>query len=416
MRLPSPAELVNRARELYRSAEKTLARRAGARALLAVPRTTRFALRSLFGNVGPEGDSRPPSPSLLAHVAMDETILAVAMAPNRFPRRAEYQRVSVELAEARELFADRGWLADPALYHVDPPPLRGGIVTTRGWAMGLPYEQIHFESGFEPRPEEPGAARWDEVRPNHTAVATVLRHPDGPRPWVVALHGFAMGYPFMDFVGLRAGHLHRKLGLNVVLPVLPMHGPRKVTRLGGEQFLSFDLMNTVHGLAQSVWDVRRIVSWIEAQEPEGIGLYGISLGGLAAALLAGLAGPFSFVMVGVPVSDFAALLKSHSPHHIRLRSIEHNILGGPAETVHRVVCPLQFEPHVAADRRFIFAGVGDRLAPPMQATALWQRWGRPRIAWYPGNHVGYLWSSQVRSFLDQSLADAGFLAPAYAGR
>src|SRR5579871_5470197 len=399
MSLPTPAAMVTRARALYRSAEKSLARQAGARALLAAPRTVRFALRSLFGDASPGGEARSvtPTPSLLAHVAMDETILAVAMAPNRFPRRAEYERVAAEVAEARELFSDRGWLADPASYHKDPPPLRGGVVTTRGWALGLPYERIHFESGFEARPEEPGAGRWAEVRPNQTAVATVLRHPDGPRPWVVALHGFGMGYPFMDFVGLRAGYLHRRLGLNVVLPVLPMHGPRKVTRLGGEQFLSFDLMNAVHGLAQSVWDVRRIVSWIEKQEPSGIGLYGVSLGGLAAALVAGLAGPFSFVMVGVPVSDFAALLKAHSPHHVRLRSIEHQILGGPAETVHRVVCPLQFEPHVAEDRRFIFAGLGDRLAPPTQATALWQRWGRPRIAWYPGNHVGYLWSGQVRS-------------------
>src|SRR5579871_5470196 len=176
MSLPTPAAMVTRARALYRSAEKSLARQAGARALLAAPRTVRFALRSLFGDASPGGEARSvtPTPSLLAHVAMDETILAVAMAPNRFPRRAEYERVAAEVAEARELFSDRGWLADPASYHKDPPPLRGGVVTTRGWALGLPYERIHFESGFEARPEEPGAGRWAEVRPNQTAVATVL--------------------------------------------------------------------------------------------------------------------------------------------------------------------------------------------------------------------------------------------------
>ena len=45
-----------------------------------------------------------------------------------------------------------------------------------------------------------------------------------------------------------------------------------------------------------------------------------------------------------------------------------------------------------------------------QAHLLWQHWDEPEIAWYGGNHVGYLWSRQVTAFLDQSLRSSGFQA------
>ena len=405
---PSGPSCLDGVRRLYRRTGSFVARRAAARALLAVPRTTRFAVASLVGRDGGATPAPPLSPLLLAHVAMDETILALAMAPNRFPRRADYERVSAEVGAARELFAARGWLDDPASYHRVPPPLTGEIALTNGWAMGLPYQQLHFESGFAPRAEEPGADRWSAFTANRTAVATVVRHRDGPRPWLVCLHGFAMGYPFMDFVGLQTERLHHELGLNLVLPVLPLHGPRKATALGGEQFIGFDLMKAVHGLTQTVWDVRRILSWVRMQEPTAVGLYGVSLGALSAALVAGLADPLDCIVAGIPVSDFPALLHAHSPHHVRMRSMEHEILGGTADEVYRVVGPLQFTPKVPIDRRYIFAGVGDRLAPATQATALWRHWREPRIAWYPGNHVGYLWSRNVARFLGDVLTEAGF--------
>jgi hypothetical protein len=339
---------------------------------------------------------------------MDETILAVAMAPNRFPRRADYERVSAEIDAARRLFAARGWLADAASYHRAPPPLTDGITVTQGWAMGLPYQQLHFESSYVPWPEEPGAERWLDYAANRTAVATVVRHDDGPRPWLVCLHGFAMGFPFTDFVGLQTARLHRDLGLNLVLPVLPLHGPRRVTPVGGEPFLGFDLMNAVHGLAQTIWDVRRILSWIHMQEPAAVGLYGVSLGALCAALVAGLADGLDCVIAGIPVVDFPALLHAHSPHHVRMRSLELHILGGPAEEVYRVVSPLQFEPRIPTERRFIFAGIGDRLARAEQGRMLWEHWGQPSIVWYPGNHVGYLWSREVTRFLRESLVQSNF--------
>ena len=74
-----------------------------------------------------------------------------------------------------------------------------------------------------------------------------------------------------------------------------------------------------------------------------------------------------------------------------------------------MVSPLAFAPKVPEGRRFIFAGLGDRMAPPDQALALWRHWDEPEISWYAGNHVGYLWSRQVTTFVNDSLAASGFV-------
>ena len=223
---------------------------------------------------------------------------------------------------------------------------------------------------------------------------------------MIAVHGFCMGFPFMDFPGLHAPRLHHELGVNVALPVLPLHGARRVTRVSGEPFLSFELMNAVHGLTQAVWDVRRLIGWIRSQGATSISLFGVSLGGYTVALLAGLEPGLDGVVAGIPVADFPGLFHAHSPRHIRVRAIEHRIMGGTAENVYRVVSPLCFDPLVAPDRRYIFAGYGDRLATPGQARRLAEHWGDPVVSWYAGNHVGYMWSGQVTAFVEASLAEA----------
>ena len=390
-----------------------LNRRAMVRATRAVPRTLHFVGNTLWRGEVSESVTAPHlSVGLAAQVAIDEALLAVAMAPNRFPLPSDYGRVAGELADAEAMYTERGWVDDPSTYHRDPPPLRDDDLTTsHGWALGQGYDRVSWESGFAPHEGEPGSARWMGFGPNATATAALLRHDDPTRPWVVGVHGFCMGFPFMDFPGLHAGRLHHDLGLNVALPALPLHGPRRVTRVSGEPFLSFELMNAVHGLTQAVWDLRRLISWIRSQGATSISLFGVSLGGYTVSLLAGIEPGLDGVVAGIPVADFPGLFHGHSPRHIRVRAIEHRIMGGTADNVYRVVSPLCFDSRVAADRRYIFAGYGDRLATPDQARRLAEHWGDPTVSWYAGNHVGYLWSRQVTEFVEASLAEAAGITP-----
>lgn len=389
---------------LLQRLEKQLARYPLARATTAIPRTGRWAVDAAITEAGriPGAPQVRMSAAILAQVAMDETIIALAQGPNRSPHRADYTRVATELSTARRLYDTRGWLDDPRSYHRDPPDLVD-VSRRRGWALGECYQRIMWPSGYEPHAEEPGAERWAAFEANRTAAAWVMEHPGDPRPWLVAIHGFGTGATFADLITFRAAHIHHDLGWNVAAIVLPVHGSRRPSRLGGEDFLSFDMMNAVHAISQSVWDIRRLISWVRTREPTAMAMYGVSLGGYLASLTSCFVGDLDAVIAGIPVTDFPALLGHQAPAHVRRRAAEHGILHGNAEIVHRVVSPLAMDPLVPKERRFIFAGLGDRMAVPAQAHALWEHWDQPTISWFPGNHVGYLWSAKVGSFVDSVL-------------
>ena len=112
-----PAEVVPGGITLLRRLERQLARWPLARVSTVGPRTGRWAIETLGTEAGriPGAPEIRMSASLVAHVAMDEAIMALVQGPKRFPRRADYERVAAELSEARERYGSRGWRDDPRL-------------------------------------------------------------------------------------------------------------------------------------------------------------------------------------------------------------------------------------------------------------------------------------------------------------
>jgi hypothetical protein len=75
----------------------------------------------------------------------------------------------------------------------------------------------------------------------------------------------------------------------------------------------------------------------------------------------------------------------------------------------RPVSPLALEPVVPHDRRAIFAGVVDRVVPPVQAHSLWRHWEEPRIGWYQGAHQRFIRAPEGRKVLEDTLRTANML-------
>lgn len=160
-----------------------------------------------------------------------------------------------------------GWFEDPASYHQDPPPLERPEIHYQE-RRGRNIECLTFESLYEPHTGEPGRERWLGYEKNRTVHAWVLRHDDDEeRPWLVCVHGIRMGTLGKSLTRFRPEYLHEELGLNLLMPVLPLHGPRDTGLVSGERTLSGDVMDTLHTGAQAVWDLRRLVSW--PRETEG---------------------------------------------------------------------------------------------------------------------------------------------------
>ncbi len=376
-------------------------------------------VRAWFRRLRPPPDretpSTPPSLALAGQAAIDELVLAVMRLARRWPPPEEIERVEHEAMAAIEMFRAHGWLDDPASYHVHPPPLERHDVTLRKARSGaIRYTVMSFDSGYEPHPGEPGRERWLSDRENRAAYVWMLRHEE-PRPWLVCVHGAAMGQATSDLRVFRAAWLHTMLGLNVALPIQPRHGPRRAGLPIGVGFPDEDLMDNVHAVAQSIWDIRRLLHWIrETQAGDHIGVQGLSLGGYTVALLAGIESDLSCVILGIPAVDFAALMEQHSPKRFRFDSRLER-LTTLASQVHWVISPLAFAPRVPYDRRFIYAGLADRLIHPVQQIdALWRHWDEPAIKWLPGGHVGTFLSRSAHEFLERSLRSSDML-PATAG-
>jgi hypothetical protein len=359
----------------------------------------------------PEGVPQPEMGLGLAARAAEDELSMCAIVLTTWPLTVGTRAASIgrELDEALALFEDRGWLEDPAGYHRTPPPLEGpepGGLRHREEG----FEHLVFESGYEPRPEEPGRERWLSYARNRTAHAWTLRHPGGPRPWMVCLHGIRMGSPRTDLALFQPDYLYRELGLNLLFPVLPIHGPRRVGPVSGDRILAGDVMDTIHAGAQAMWDARRLVGWLRrAEAAPAVGVLGHSLGGYAAALLAGLEGGTDCVVVGNPAVDPSHLFwrnaLSLATRYLKTAGVTEDRMDAAL----RVVSPLAFTPFPARERRSIFAGVADRVTPPVEARVLWEHWERPRIAWYRGTHRGFLKAPEGRKALEETLRAAGMV-------
>ena len=158
------------------------------------------------------------------------------------------------------MFQEHGWLDDPASYHDVPPPLTD-VALRKARSGTIRYTVMSFDSGYSPHEGEPGHERWLADRENQTVYVWMLRHPE-PRPWIICVHGAAMGQAGSDLRVFRAAWLHTVLGLNVALPIQPRHGPRRAGLPIGVGFPNHDLMDTVHAVTQSAWDIRRLIGWI----------------------------------------------------------------------------------------------------------------------------------------------------------
>jgi hypothetical protein len=140
-----------------------------------------------------------------------------------------------------------------------------------------------------------------------------------------------------------------------------------------------------------------------------IGALGHSLGGYAVSLLASLEEDLDCVVAGNPAVDPSRLFWNNAlavaTHSLSAEGIREETI----RALLRPVSPLALEPKVPHERRAIFAGIVDRVIPPVQAHSLWRHWDEPRIAWYQGAHQRFIRSSEGREILEETLRTAGML-------
>ena len=334
----------------------------------------------------PEPVAPGVSPGLLAAAACDEAGRVAAEVTARLFGRWSMVDASGVLGSAVARYRERGWIEEPWRAHPEPPPLDAPSVDMRH-VRGLgACEHVRFESGYEPY--DPEVRDWYlDLEPNRSAHAFVWRHSGSPRPTVICLHGYLMGQVAFDARAFDVRRLHQELGLDVAMAILPLHGPRSIGRWSGAGL--FDghplVMNAM--LGHAIWDVRRLCDWLRATGVPALGLYGMSLGGYLAALLASLEDDIACVVPTLPVSCFGSLIWRDFDDRERRAHAAAGIDEALLEDLFAPNAPLRMQARVPMRGRLVVAAAADRVCPPSQALALWEHWGRPDIWWSPCSHL-----------------------------
>ena len=172
---------------------------------------------------------------------------------------------------------------------------------------------------------------------------------------------------------------------------------------------SADVLDTVHGLTQAVWDVRQLLAHLPRRTEQPIGLMGLSLGGLVSAIVASIDEPHAVLLL-VPAVDLPTLMPDATAAVGGMDVPPTPSSLAQAQAAVRAVSPLRLTPRVPRDRRFIVAGTLDRFArPTSQAIALWRHWDEPALHWYHGGHVSLFWARGLQAAIDAQLRAVGLV-------
>jgi pimeloyl-ACP methyl ester carboxylesterase len=295
--------------------------------------------------------------------------------------------------ESMEFYAELAALKDPAVSF--PAPTEVPRIYSRPanplaeWIANGRVHNIKFNSSFEPiNPVMRDS--WRKLERNNVVHAQHWRHDDGPHPTLCVIHGF-MGSPYL-FNGLffSLPWFYRS-GYDVLLYTLPFHGARaeKHSPFSGYGYFAHGLTGLAEVMAQAVYDFRSVIDYLESTGVDKIALTGISLGGYTSALIAAIDDRLQAVIPNVPVVSIEAEMDSWFPAN-KLFALGRLLAGfslddfAAASAYHS---PLNYAPLIPKDRRLIITGLGDRLAPPEQAEALWHHWDHCDLHWFPGNHI-----------------------------
>jgi len=281
--------------------------------------------------------------------------------------------------------------------HADPKPLR--VTSLRrgrlpGFGAGLAYERMTFEHD----PALPKTLEADGLGGPVRAVVHLCRHRDGPRPWLIWVHGAGQGRT-EDLLLSRIGRIHHKLGFNVAMPVQPGHGCR---RREWPAYPDMDPLGNVAGMMRAVSEVRAVVRWAQLQATAVV-VSGISMGTPVAALVSHLERQIDAVALYTPILGLNAMIARHLGRWGPSRNGFRELLGSPeVSKLTSVIDPLAVDPAPPPHRRLIVGAWHDRMAMREPTIALQERWGG-QLYWYDGSHVGHVFSRRVQRVTERFL-------------
>ncbi len=206
-----------------------------------------------------------------------------------------------------------------------------------------------------------------------------------PGPAVIVLHilggDFQLARVFCNLMAQR--------GTAALLLKMPYYGPRR-EGCEGRRMVAADAEDAVAGMTQAVLDIRRAATWLaERPEVDGeqLGVMGISMGGITAALAAGVEPRLKNVCLLLAGGDLARLAaESTELEDERQRWVREGRSTEDFGERMAPVDPLTYAANLRGRRVLMLNARDDTVVPRGCAESLWKAAGEPEIEWFPGGH------------------------------
>lgn len=206
----------------------------------------------------------------------------------------------------------------------------------------------------------------------------------GKYPAVVVLHILGGDFDLMRLYCRTFAH-H---GVCALFLKMPYYGPRRPPAM--QRMVSPDPNQTVERMTQAVLDIRRATAWLgEQEEVDGdrLGVFGISLGGITAALAASAEPRLHNVFLMLAGADLR--LANWEARELKPAIEQWRAQGGTRETLCRELLPIDpvsYPEQLQRRNVQMLSCRFDEVIPPACGTALWETCGKPSIEWLDAGH------------------------------
>jgi len=208
----------------------------------------------------------------------------------------------------------------------------------------------------------------------------------GKHPGVVVLHILGGDFELSRLFCRALAHQ----GCDALFLKMPYYGPRQEPH-SAARMVSSDPHETVRGMTQAVLDVRRATAWLASRpdvDPSRLGIMGISLGGITAALSATAEPRLERVCLILAGGDIG-LVAWETPKMAPVR--QKWVAGGGTRDslmeLMKTVDPVTYGSNVRGRKILMFNAKQDEVIPPACTTALWKAFGQPPITWWDAGHI-----------------------------
>ncbi|AKH67875.1 Alpha/beta hydrolase family [Spongiibacter sp. IMCC21906] len=253
----------------------------------------------------------------------------------------------------------------------------------------IPAVELCFDSPFTPLNPDITASYLSHKN-NRRARALHWRHPEGPRPTMIFVHGVVESWYSVNSVFFSLKSFYDQ-GYDVVMFTLPFHGKRadSYRLFNGFGVFSGGFSQINEAVLHAVSDLRVLFNYLVERGTPSVGITGLSLGGYISALMAVVEHRLAFCIPNSPLVAPVDTMRGWQPtgHLLDLISQHSGITPLDLRQGMAIHSPLTYQPKLDPEKVMIIGGAGDRFTPPRFVRLMHSHWPESHLHWFPGNHM-----------------------------